>query len=337
MKREWIQYLRCPACGGKVELLEDARPSADGRIEEGRLGCSACPERFPVSRWIPRFVPAENYASSFGFEWQLHSRTQYDETSEANLSERRFYAETRWERNLPGERILEVGSGSGRFTAVAAKTGALVISTDYSCAVDANFASNGKLSNVFIVQADLYHLPFEQGSFDKLFCLGVLQHTPDVEKSFKSLPPFLKPGGRLAIDVYAKMRGVIPFLLRLTSTHYRIRPITRRLPHEKLYRLCERYVRFMWPLAKRLGRLGHPGAFLLRRLLIPPYFGVLDLPEDRLREWITLDMFDALSPAYDQPQFLDTVEKWFRECNLREIDVDYGYNGINGRGRRAVD
>ena len=56
--------------------------------------------------------------------------------------------------------ILEVGSGSGRFTEQAAKTGATIISCDYSYAVEANFASNGKNDNVLIVQADLYHMPF---------------------------------------------------------------------------------------------------------------------------------------------------------------------------------
>jgi SAM-dependent methyltransferase len=333
MKKEWIEHLRCPDCAGAL-VWRGTLKEQGGRVEEGLLHCAACAADFPVVRHIPRFVSSDNYASSFGFEWLRHARTQYDETSGCGDSRRRFFSETKWAQQLPGQRLLEVGSGSGRFTAIAADTGAFVISFDYSQAVEANYASNGQRDNVMILQADLYRIPLPESYFDGVFCLGVLQHTPNVERSFKNLPRYLVPGGRVAVDVYAKMRGVIPFLLRLTSTHYRIRAITRRMNHERLYRFCTRYIRFMWPLAKRLGRCGRVGAILLRRLLIPPYFGVYDLPEERMREWMTLDMFDALSPRFDQPQFLDVVDRWFHECDLADIDVTYGYNGVNGRGRR---
>ena len=38
---------------------------------------------------LPRFVPRENYASYFGLEWNIHGRTQYDETSGSSLSRER--------------------------------------------------------------------------------------------------------------------------------------------------------------------------------------------------------------------------------------------------------
>lgn len=83
-----------------------------------------------------------------------------------------------------------------------ASTGAMVVSMDYNYTVDANFKSNGKKENVLIVQGDIYSMPFKTNFFDKLFCIGVLQHTPNVEKSFLSLPNYLKPGGSLVVDVY---------------------------------------------------------------------------------------------------------------------------------------
>ena len=39
-----------------------------------------------------------------------------------------------------------------------------------------------------------------------------------------------------------------------------------------------------------------------------------------------------LSPQYDYPQSLRTMKKWFEEAKLKDIDVHYGYNGIEGRG-----
>jgi len=67
-------------------------------------------------------------------------------------------------------------------------------------------------------------------------------------------------------------------------------------------------------------------------LLVADYRGVYDLPEDILREWAILDTFDLLSPAYGQPQTLKTVREWFKEAGLCDVEANYGYNGIEGRG-----
>ena len=104
-------------------------------------------------------------------------------TRESRPSEQRFFGETGWPRDMAGELILEVGSGSGRFNEQAARTGATVVSLDYSYAVDANNASNGARNNVLIVQADVFAMPFRPRSFDRVFCFGMLQHTPRVPRA----------------------------------------------------------------------------------------------------------------------------------------------------------
>lgn len=196
MKKENLQYLACPYCGGNLEISSIYQREGD-IIKSGNLSCVVCQKTCEIVNYIPRFVPTRNYASSFGLEWLKHSRTQYDSYSGICDSETRFFNETRWPIDLGGQVILEVGRGSGRFTEQAASTGAFVISMDYSCAVEANYASNATKPNVMIVQGDIYSMPFKKPLFDKLFCFGVLQHTPDVRKAFMSLPPFLKPGGEL--------------------------------------------------------------------------------------------------------------------------------------------
>jgi SAM-dependent methyltransferase len=220
-------------------------------IETGTLQCTACHSKFEITKHIPRFVPMDNYARGFGFQWNTHARTQHDSHSGTKISETRFFKETKWPRDMRGEYILEVGCGAGRFTAHAASTGAFVVSMDYSSAVDANFSVNGHLENVLIVQADVYHMPFRTSFFDRVFCLGVLQHTPNVEGAFRCLATPLKPGGRLAIDVYRKPKG----RQRLLDTKYHIRPLTKRLPSRFLYTLCKAYTEVMWPVAKRLRKL----------------------------------------------------------------------------------
>lgn len=329
MRKEHLHYLICPTCQHNLSLIETQ--STAEHVESGTLRCENCAAEYPILRAIPRFVPQANYAQSFGLEWQIHARTQYDSQTGTQTSEKRFFEETRWPHDLTGETVLEVGSGSGRFTEIALKTGAMIVSMDYSDAVDVNYASNGHAPNLLIVQGDLYNMPFRRDFFDKLLCIGVLQHTPDVKRSFMTLPAFLKSGGKLVTDVYRK-HG---YPKQLLVTRYWARPFTRRLPPHRLYQLCERYIKLMWPLAKLLHKIPRIGKNLNWALLISDYIGRYDFPDDTLREWAVLDTFDMLSPAYDQPQTLETFRAWFEEAGLADIDIHYGYNGIEGRGRRA--
>ena len=78
------------------------------------------------------------------------------------------------------------------------------VCVDASSAVDANHRNNGHRYNIHIVQADLRQPPFRPGTFGRMFCLGVLQHTPDPEQSFFQLMPMLNKGGEFAYDIYSK-------------------------------------------------------------------------------------------------------------------------------------
>ncbi|MEW6304438.1 MAG: methyltransferase domain-containing protein [Verrucomicrobiota bacterium] len=332
MFRQHLQYLICPECRGDFNL--SAQQANGDVVESGSLICQKCTRAYPIVKGIPHFVPSENYASGFGYEWTKHARTQYDSYTGVPISEKRFFEETKWPRDLKGQTILEVGGGSGRFTEQALKTGAMVVSLDYSHAVEANFASNGTNPNVLIVQGDLYKMPFREQSYDNLYCFGVLQHTPDPEKSFLTLPMFLKPGGRLAADVYKRASYLRGILSRLVPSKYWVRPFTRGKPAETLYPKTKAYIEAMWPLATFLGKIPKFGRWLNWRLVIADYRGMYDLPEEVFKEWAILDTFDMLSPAYDYPQTIETFKAWFEKAGLRDIEVHYGYNGIEGRATK---
>ena len=47
-----------------------------------------------------------------------------------------------------------------------------------------------------------------------------------------------------------------------------------------------------------------------------------------------LNTFDLLSPKYEQPQRIKTVQRWFKDAGLIYIEVAEGCNGIEGRGKR---
>lgn len=325
-----VKLLRCPASGDELDCVGDE--FANGRVKSGALRARNSQIRYPIVNFIPRFVPQDNYARNFGLEWNVHSRTQYDAASGHALSRTRFFEETRWPADLAGETILEVGSGSGRFTEHALSTGATVVSFDYSEAVEANYASNGHHDNLLLVQASVFEMPFAANAFDRVFCFGVLQHTPDPRRAFRALEKMLKPGGALAADIYIKnfARWALPF-------KYWVRPFTKGQSPEQLYPMVKRYVDFMWPLARRIRRIPKIGPSLNWKLLIADYSQHLaGADESTLKQWAYLDTFDMLSPRYDYPQTIRTFRRWFRDAGLREIDVRSGYNGVEGRGRKPL-
>jgi ubiquinone/menaquinone biosynthesis C-methylase UbiE/uncharacterized protein YbaR (Trm112 family) len=321
MRKEHLRHLVCPLCKKVLVIDEIVRQDADV-IETGKLRCSQCMRKYEIIRSIPRFVPSQLYASGFGLEWTRHARTQYDRDSGVHLSETRFFDETKWPRNLEGQLILEVGSGSGRFTEHAASTGAMVLSIDLSNAVEANYASNGAKPNVLIVQGNLYQMPFRENYFDKLFCIGVLQHTPDIREAFVRLPLFLKSGGNLVIDVYRKDG-------KFLNLRCWIRFFTKHASPEKLYTGCKRYIERMWPLVRFLDKCGKT-KFI--GLLLIPYYRQYGLSEAMLKEWALLDLFDILSATYEHRVSLETVKQWFQGACMQNPEVHYGYNGIEGRG-----
>lgn len=279
--------------------------------------------RFPIVNGIPRFVPVDNYSSSFGLQWNTFQATQLDKFSGLTITRDRFFHNSRWSpQEIAGERILEVGSGAGRFTQVVLDAGAELYSVDYSSAVDANMRNNGPHPRLHLYQASVYELPFEYESFDKIFCYGVLQHTPDPRKSFMSMVPFLKPGGQIAVDVYAKTWKT-PFW-----TKYWWRPLTTKMDQETLMRVIKKVVPIYHPFAAACMRVPKIGYMLSQLLPVACYStNFRSLTKEQLLEWSVMDTFDMLAPAYDQPQTLDTLKQWYIDAGLELIWAGLAING----------
>lgn len=313
----YLPFLRSPITGSKL------------RYEAGRL-LDEDNNTFPIINSIPRFVEPDNYAESFGFQWNLFSGTQIDKISKSDISTERFYKNTNWsDERLKGKRFLEVGSGAGRFTEVILKTGADLYTVDYSNAVEANWKNNSGATDFFIAQGNIYHLPFEKNFFDFVFCFGVIQHTPDVKASFLSLVDYLKPGGEIAIDVYAKNWKSLFF------TKYWVRPITKQIEKKRLLNFIEWYVPKWFPVSTALLKIPIIGKFLAQVVPICNYSTQFPfLEKKQLIEWAVLDTFDMLSPAHDHPQTLSTIKKWAKEANLKILYCGKGDNGYVLRAKK---
>jgi SAM-dependent methyltransferase len=284
----FLKRLACPSCGASL--------SYEGR----QFVCSRDAKHiFPVMRGIPRFVTSDLYVDSFSFEWNTHNRTQLDTFTQDSSSEEQFIRKTGFTKeDLRGKLVLDAGVGAGRYSDVVSRWGANVAGVDLSYAVEASHNNFIDRPNVFIAQADISKLPFLPQSFDFIFSIGVLHHTPDTHRFFQYLVPLLKPGGTISIWVYPNEGEYV--------TRSKWIPFTSRIPDKMFYAWCKWYVTFFYK---------HRGS---------PFLGALDkvFPISKQNLGIEndiLDTFDAYSPTFHGIHSPEEVRGWFEEAGLVDI------------------
>ena len=97
--------------------------------------------------------------------------------------------------------VLDVGCGGGLLAEEFAALGCRVTGVDpssESLAVARAHAAQGGLAIEYI-EGTGEALPFEDASFDVVYCCDVLEHVNDVGKTIVEIARVLKPGGRLVV------------------------------------------------------------------------------------------------------------------------------------------
>ena len=108
-------------------------------------------------------------------------------------------------RLAPGERVLDLGSGAGTDSLIAAQmvgpegsvTG--IDMTPQMLAKARAAAAEMGATNVEFVEAEAERLPFDDAAFDVVVSNGVIDLIPDKDAVFAELHRVLVPGGRLQI------------------------------------------------------------------------------------------------------------------------------------------
>jgi O-antigen/teichoic acid export membrane protein/SAM-dependent methyltransferase len=316
LKPQFLELIICPKCRSRLELANGA---GDKEILSGKLTCAQAHE-FPIVNGIPRFVETELYAQNFGFEWNTHSLTQLD-TAASDESERTFTAKTGFTSELlRGKVVLDVGCGMGRFSDVVSRWGATVVGPDHTQSVDAPHNNHRSRPNVHIAQANIFELPFREATFDFIFSIGVLHHTPNTKAAFDQLPKLLRPNGRIAVWLYAKYFAV---QWKFSDLY---RHLTTRLPKRVLHRLS--YIAVPLYYAYKIPVVG-----VMIRFLVPVS------PHPRA-EWRVLDTFDWYSPTYQWKHTYEEVYPWFEAhglTDIRVLEVPVALQGTKGRSPGPVD
>jgi SAM-dependent methyltransferase len=102
----------------------------------------------------------------------------------------------------PDMRVLDVGCGPGSITAGLASYVSRVVGIDTATEVltaARTRMATGSLSNVSLVAADAYDLPFPAASFDVVYGHQVLQHVADPIAVLREARRVLRPGGLVAV------------------------------------------------------------------------------------------------------------------------------------------
>lgn len=307
-----VAHFVCPACKGALGFpgvfgATFADPRVDclsgcGEREARRVAATLphdsnghYPTLYQVQGRVLQFTSTVD--DGFDYRWLRHPTPQ---ATTAGVFERK----TGWSRgDLAGRKVLDAGSGCGRFSRVAADMGARVYSVDGSAHGAAATAT--LVPEAVVAQADLLRLPFLDGTFDAAFSIGVLHHTSDPLAAFLEVARTVKPGGEVAVWLYVEPGcdeegRVQDHQVRLAARF--LHDITRACPPEALHEACERHAVSLRDVYA--GRWG-PLQQVLRASISPD-------PEECVS-----DTFDWHVPQYRSGHSYPEVRGWFEAAGGR--------------------
>lgn len=197
-----------------------------------------------------------------------------------------------------GQRVLDIGSGSGRIVNMLLDVGAAhVVAVEPSRAVDvlrANVAERSDSVTCLHVTGD--DLPSDL-EVDHAVSIGVLHHIPDPDPVVDAVYNSLTPGGSFVVWLYGK-KGNQLYL----TVFQPLRKLTKRLPHRALSVVCH-------------GLNACLGLYLIaaKRFPMPMRTYVLEVIGKLDRSTRYLVIYDQLNPAfakyYTQVEARDLLER----------------------------
>lgn len=151
-----------------------------------------------------------------------------------------------------GRDVLDVGCGTGRWSAKLAAGGARVTAFDFSIGMLKRARAKPACNSVrFLVHDIACNLPFRSASFDRVACCLVLDHVADLVQLFREMGRVCRPDGFIAAST------MHPALM-LKGTQARFRdPVTGQevRPRSEPHLICD-YVNACLAAGLRIDHIG---------------------------------------------------------------------------------
>lgn len=237
MHTSLLTLIVCPEC--RQDLALSSTEVSGDQVIEGALRCPSG-HAYPITRGVPRFVQHQLNADqartrdSFGYEWTkiypAHGHTEAELQAERDI----FLEYTRTvPSDFRGKLVLDGGCGNGRYAKIANDWGARIVAVDISDAVEIAQKNVGSRPGVDVVQADLFKLPFRPETFDIIYSVGVLHHTPDAKGAFHAMQPLVKRGGFFSMFLHGQGNRV------LYAVNRGLRRWTAKASYGTTWRFCQ--------------------------------------------------------------------------------------------------
>lgn len=218
------------ATAAEPDVLELVCPQCRADLVTGdvRLDCPGCGRTYPVVAGIPdlrlwsdRYLDLEadrrkaedlaartdlSFAELVADYWRrtpevpAELAAHYAATAHAGLERADWYLD-HLGRPAPGDRVLDVGCGTGALVEAAARRGARAVGVDIALRwlVIARRRLEEAHVDAQLVAADAAVLPFRLPSFDLTTCMESLEHTPDAQALLQSCLLSVRPGGHVYV------------------------------------------------------------------------------------------------------------------------------------------
>lgn len=173
----------------------------------------------------------ERVIEGFGKEWEHFNQRGLNALERSKIFAD-YFSVFPWSR-LPASQGIgaDIGCGSGRWAAVVApRVGHLHLVDASASALSVAAVATKELNNVSYHQADVTRLPFEDGTLDFAYSLGVLHHVPDTADAVGEIAKKLKHGAPLLLYLYYRFDNRPGWYRNLWRVSDLIRRVVSRLP-----------------------------------------------------------------------------------------------------------
>jgi SAM-dependent methyltransferase len=118
----------------------------------------------------------------------------------------------------PGERVLDLGCGAGRFVAALRDAGADPVGVEIAEGALARAREVAPGADLRLLEAD-GSIPLAHGSVDLVWCSEVLEHVADGAHLLQEARRVLRPGGRLLVTVpyHGRVQAALVGLVRFDA------------------------------------------------------------------------------------------------------------------------